>query len=113
MATIVTRQDLIDAEGDLTFRGRRHGAGNVSFILVELGPGEGPRLHRHAYAETFVILEGTATYRVGDEVIEASAGEIVVGPADVPHAFTNTGTGMLRQIDIHDTADILTEWLDS
>ncbi len=112
MATVINRQALIDAEGDMTFRGQRYGAGDVSFIWVEIAPGEGPRLHRHAYAETFVILEGTATYRVGDETVTASAGEIVVGPANVPHAFTNTGTGVLRQIDIHDTADILTEWLE-
>jgi mannose-6-phosphate isomerase-like protein (cupin superfamily) len=112
MAMVLKRTDLIDDGASASFVGALHDAGTVSFIWVEAQPGEGPRLHRHLYAETFIVLEGTATYRVGDEVVEASAGDIVVGPANVPHAFTNTGSGILRQIDIHDAADFTTEWLE-
>jgi mannose-6-phosphate isomerase-like protein (cupin superfamily) len=110
---VLKRTDLIDDGDSASFVGALHNAGNVSFIWVEVGPGEGPRLHRHPYAETFIVLEGTATYRVGDEVIQATAGDIVVGPANVPHAFTNTGSGILRQIDIHAAADFTTEWLEN
>jgi len=78
MATVINRQDLIDAEGDLTFRGHRSGAGTASFIWARAQPGEDPRLHRHAYPETFTVLEGTAAPRVGDEVITANAGDIMV-----------------------------------
>lgn len=112
MAIVVSRQVLIDDEGDVTFRGQKYGGGNVSFIWVEAKPGDGPRLHRHAYDEIFIVLEGSATYTVGDEVVVAQTGDIVVGPANVPHGFVNNGPGILRQIDIHATGDILTEWLD-
>lgn len=64
-------------------------------------PGEGPRLHVHPYDETFVILEGRARFFVGDKVIEAGAGEVVFGPAGVPHRFENIGPGRLQTIDIH------------
>lgn len=64
-------------------------------------PGEGPRLHVHPYDETFVVIEGRARFFVGDEVIEASAGDVVLGPKGVPHRFENAGPGRLQTIDIH------------
>ncbi len=112
MAMRVSRQTLIEREGDVTFRGIRDGDTGVSYIMVEAAPGEGPRLHRHAYDEVFVVLEGSVTFTVGDEIVHASAGDTVVGPANVPHAFVNSGTGRLRQIDIHVSPDIVTEWLE-
>jgi mannose-6-phosphate isomerase-like protein (cupin superfamily) len=64
-------------------------------------PGEGPRLHVHPYDETFVIVAGQARFFVGDQVIEAEAGQAVLGPAGVPHRFINLGPGRLQTIDIH------------
>jgi mannose-6-phosphate isomerase-like protein (cupin superfamily) len=112
MATILSRADLVDDGASASFQGALHDAGDVSFIWVEAQPGEGPRLHRHPYVETFILLEGTATFTVGDETVVANPGDIVVGPANVPHRFVNTGTGILRQIDIHDAARFSTEWLE-
>jgi quercetin dioxygenase-like cupin family protein len=53
---------------DLGFevRGDEIGAA-VSVIVVDAAPGEGPRLHRHAYREVFVVLEGEATFTLGTE----------------------------------------------
>jgi len=64
-------------------------------------PGQGPGLHVHPYDETFVILVGKARFHIGDEVIEAGAGEVVLGPAGIPHRFENIGPGRLQTIDIH------------
>lgn len=63
--------------------------------------GEGPRLHVHPYDETFIVIEGRARFTVGDASIEAAAGQVVLGPAGVPHAFVNLGPGRLQTIDIH------------
>ncbi len=88
------------------FEGYRYGGVDVSFFLVESPPGGGPRLHHHPYEEIFVTLEGEATFTVGEKTIEVGAGQIVVAPAGVPHKFVNTGSGMLRQVDIHPSGRI-------
>ena len=58
-------------------------------------------LHRHPYDEIFVVQEGRARFFVGDKVIDAEAGETVLGPAGLPHRFVNLGPGRLQTIDIH------------
>jgi mannose-6-phosphate isomerase-like protein (cupin superfamily) len=63
--------------------------------------GVGPRLHVHPYDETFVIVEGRARFFVGDAIIDAAAGEVVLGPAGIPHKFENLGPGRLQTIDVH------------
>ena len=40
------------------------------------------------------------------------AGQRVGAPAGVPHKFVNTGTGPLRQIDIHANDRFVTVWLE-
>ena len=88
------------------FEGYRYGGVEVSFFLVDSPPGGGAVLHTHPYEEVFVTLEGSATFTVGDKTIEVGAGQIVVAPADVPHKFVNSGTGPLRQVDIHPSGRI-------
>jgi quercetin dioxygenase-like cupin family protein len=84
---------------------------NVSVIVVDAAPGDGPALHRHPYAEVFVVLEGEATFTLGDEPRVLHAGEIAVAPAGVPHRFVNSGSGRLRQVDVHEHVRFDTEWL--
>jgi mannose-6-phosphate isomerase-like protein (cupin superfamily) len=106
--------DMADpARGDdpNEFQGYHHDAG-VSFIVVDAPPGSGPKLHRHPYEEVFVVQEGSATFTAGNEVVEVSGGQVVVVPAGVPHKFVNSGTGPLRQVDIHASERFITEWLE-
>ncbi|WP_114226648.1 MULTISPECIES: cupin domain-containing protein [Sphingomonas] len=63
--------------------------------------GVGPRLHVHPYDETFVVIAGRARFEVGDTIIDAEAGEVVFGPAGVPHRFRNLGPGRLQTVDVH------------
>ncbi|QMU96204.1 cupin domain-containing protein [Microbacterium esteraromaticum] len=88
------------------FEGAEHGAG-ISYFFVDNQPGQGARLHWHPYPETWVVLEGEATFVVGDRRIVATAGDTVTGPAFVPHKFTNTGGGRMRLIGIHSSAVII------
>ena len=64
-------------------------------------PGLGPKLHVHPYDEVFVVQEGRARFFVGDDVIDAEAGEVILGPAGLPHKFINLGPGRLQTLDIH------------
>ena len=105
----VINRDRLATAGE--FEGHEHGGTGISMIFVDAAPGRGPSLHKHDYDEVFVVQEGTATMTAGDRTIEVSAGDIVVVPAGQPHAFVNSGTGPLRQIDIHLSPRYVTEWL--
>jgi len=112
MTQIISREELPFDEYTWEFQGYHYGDTKVSFIIVEAQPGEGPKLHSHPYEEIFIVQEGRATYTVGAETIEAAAGQIVIAPADVPHKFVNSGTGILRQVDIHASPRFITTWYD-
>ena len=81
--------------------GHRLGTGVTVLFYSTDEVGKGPVLHIHPYDELFIIREGRARFSVGDQVLEAGAGEIVFGPADVPHKFKNIGPGRLETVDIH------------
>ena len=108
MGYIISREQL---PGHL-FQGGEHGGIPISFFWVQSSPGKGPRLHKHPYEEIFVILEGHATFTVGESTLEVDGGHVVIGPAGVPHKFVNSGEGTLRQINIHPSAEVITEWLE-
>ena len=106
MTRIIAKEELPYGKIAHRFEGYRYGEVNVSFFLVESPPGGGALLHHHPYEEVFVTLEGEATFTVGEDTIEVSAGQIVVAPAGVPHKFVNSGSGLLRQVDIHPSGRI-------
>ena len=107
MTHVVSKDELPYGTIAHKFEGHRYGDVDVSFFLVDSPPGGGgPVLHTHPYEEIFVTLEGEATFTVGDATIEVSAGQIVVAPTGVPHKFVNSGTGPLRQVDIHPSGRI-------
>jgi len=83
------------------FNGEDAGAGITVLSFPQPNVGDGPSLHMHEYEEVFIIRKGNALFTVGHQKIEASAGDVVVGPANVPHKFHNVGPGPLETIDIH------------
>ena len=109
---IINEADLPHSEIAYEFEGQHYADTNVSFIVIDAPPGRGPKLHRHPYEEVFVVQEGSVTFTVGGDVIEATGGQILVVPAGVPHKFLSSGTGRLRQIDIHASGRFITEWLE-
>ena len=106
MTRVINKDELPHGAIAHKFEGYRYGDVGVSFFLVDSPPGGGAVLHKHPYEEVFVTLEGEATFTVGDATIEVSAGQIVVVPAGVPHKFVNSGSGPLRQVDIHPSGRI-------
>jgi mannose-6-phosphate isomerase-like protein (cupin superfamily) len=92
-------------------RGADHGA-TISLILDHSEPGQGPRLHRHPYDETWVVEEGNLTFQLGDERVRVGSKAIVIVPPGVPHKFTNEGPGRSRLVCIHASPTMSTEWLE-
>ena len=76
----------------------------VSGFVVAAGPGEGPGLHVHPYAETFVVLAGRGRFTVGERTVEAAGGDVLVVPGGTPHRFVGLAPGPLRMVTIHSAA---------
>jgi quercetin dioxygenase-like cupin family protein len=63
--------------------------GQLTIVEMTEPPGvDGPLHVHHREDEAFWILEGSATFRVGELTIEARAGDYLFGPRDVPHKYT-------------------------
>jgi mannose-6-phosphate isomerase-like protein (cupin superfamily) len=63
--------------------------GQLTVVEVTSPPGFEAPLHvHHRDDEGFWILEGSATFEIGDRTIEAGAGDYLFGPRDIPHRYT-------------------------
>ena len=111
MTPAVTRyDDLPTTEHAREFVGADHEDVPFSIILVDAPPSAGlddtdTRTRRCSW------LSREATVELGTTTLAVHGGEIVVGPANIPHGFTNTGSEPLRLIAIHGAAQFDTEWL--
>jgi mannose-6-phosphate isomerase-like protein (cupin superfamily) len=108
---IVPLDELDPTPHSHEFIGAEHGDVPFSIILVHSQRGIGPKVHRHPYAEVFVVESGRAMFVLGDETVEVEAGHVVVGPPNVRHGFVNSGDGELRLVAIHGAPRFITEWL--
>jgi mannose-6-phosphate isomerase-like protein (cupin superfamily) len=52
---------------------------------------KGPGAHSHPEDDVFYVLEGTMTFLVGAEWVDAPAGSFVLAPGGVTHTFENRG----------------------
>jgi mannose-6-phosphate isomerase-like protein (cupin superfamily) len=91
--------------------GDEHGA-TISLILDRSQPGDGPRLHRHSYDETWVVIDGNIVFQAGEDELEAGPGDIVIVPPLTPHKFTNSGPRQAHLVCIHANPRFETEWLE-
>ena len=117
METVISRADGREDGEDWTddYEELPGGAG-ISIILESTTQeGVGPRLHRHPYAETFIIRRGSATFSVGagddERSIVGRAGQVLVVPANTPHRFS-TGPYGYEAVHIHANERFVTEWLE-
>ena len=83
------------------FQGSDIGTDVTVLFYVTDNIGEGPRWHVHPYDEIFIVRQGNALFTIGDKKVEAVAGDILLGPAEIPHKYHNIGPGILETTDIH------------
>lgn len=60
----------------------------VGITAMAFGQGEGVGPHAAKGDAMIYIHEGVATVKIGDDVMEAKAGEFVVMPANIQHQVT-------------------------
>src|SRR4051794_27072394 len=61
-------------------------ADELGVIEVFSAPGfAGPPLHHHDFDETFYVVEGEMTFRLGDALRTAGAGDVVFAPRGAHH----------------------------
>ncbi|MCP5081430.1 MAG: cupin domain-containing protein [Alphaproteobacteria bacterium] len=81
--------------------GKDIGTGVTVLFYATEETGKGPLWHVHPYDEIFIVRAGRTLFTIGEEKIEAEAGEILLGPANIPHKYHNLGSGLLETTDIH------------
>ena len=73
-----------------------------AFSLVEctLEPGRLVPPHVHTREDEYTyVLEGEIGIRIGDQIVQATAGCTVVKPRGIPHTFWNAGPQKARTLD--------------
>jgi quercetin dioxygenase-like cupin family protein len=112
-AYVINRRDGRTDGEDWTenVEGKPYGA-RISIIQESTTEaGQGPRLHKHPYPETFIIRRGSALFTVDTEEFVGRAGQILVVPGDTPHKF-KTLEGGYEAIHIHANDEFATVWLE-
>lgn len=69
-----------------------------------------PHIH-HDREEAFIVLEGSATFLVGEETVDASRGSFLLVPRETMHGFRTNGEGKL--VIIHSPAGFERFFLES
>ena len=71
----------------------------------------GPQLHSHTdLDEWFFVMEGEFKFKVGEEIMRLKAGDSLLGPRNIPHAFIKTSDGPARLMIIHSPAGTMEEY---
>lgn len=78
-----------DLTTTVLLRGEDSG-GHVSAVENVVAPlTAGPPLHSHDFDETFYLLDGELAFRIGDQLLTRTAGQLAFAPRGVGHALTN------------------------
>jgi quercetin dioxygenase-like cupin family protein len=73
--------------------------GAISAIEIAVPAGwDGPRLHHHAFDETFHVLDGELTFQLGDDLFTAGPGVTVFAPGGAVHALANLSGAEARYL---------------
>jgi quercetin dioxygenase-like cupin family protein len=94
------------------FVGMDHEGVAISFFIVIGEPGRAVRLHKHDYDEIVYVIEGQSKWTVGGQERMAHTGDVLIVRAGEPHKFVNSGSGVLRQLDMHLNPAFETTWLE-
>ena len=79
----------------------------------DLAPGNRQGRHTNSAEETHLILRGTAEISTDDDKTTATAGDVIVIPARVPHDVKNVGDETLRVVYFLPSSTLVTVFDDT
>src|SRR5688572_20387777 len=86
--------------------GERGPGRRLAFVVFTTRAGEEPGAHTHATEdEIFYVLEGSLTFRCGDETLEVDDGGFAFLPRGIEHAYTIRSEGDVRLVLVTSPAD--------
>ena len=65
----------------------------------------GPGAHSHPEDDVFFVIDGTMSFLVGDEWIDAPRGSFVLAPGGVTHDFENRSDARARMLNVFAPGD--------
>jgi mannose-6-phosphate isomerase-like protein (cupin superfamily) len=88
---------------NLTMKATSSDTGNTTaWMLIENAPHQGVPLHKHLYEdESFFVLSGIFEITVGDKTTTGGPGMYAYGPRNVPHQWTNMGSGRGQLLNVY------------
>jgi quercetin dioxygenase-like cupin family protein len=93
--------------GRLVWLANRELAGMDATVgYVEIAPGTGNPLHRHANcSEVLLLIKGELEHAVGDEWVNLVAGDVLVVPPGMDHGALNPGLAVARMVVVYDSGE--------
>ena len=86
----------------------RDSGGALGMALITQPPGTATPLHRHSReAEVFFLLDGSMTYRAGEQTFRLSAGDFIWLPVGLPHGFRVSGSTPVRFLGLTTPGDLM------
>ncbi len=90
---------------------------NALMVMNWLEPGMEKKPHSHPFEQLAYVVSGRIRFEIGDDVVEAGAGEVVRIPPDVVHCGEALGDEVALNLDVfapvRDDYRHLTEYQES
>jgi len=73
---------------------------NLAIAWVTVEPGAGQQPHCHAPEQAYVVVNGQGRIKVGSEIADVKAGDLVYVPSNAEHAVEAVGAERLIYVSI-------------
>jgi mannose-6-phosphate isomerase-like protein (cupin superfamily) len=73
-------------------------ATDLCVTWVEVEPRAAQALHQHDPEQVYVIVAGKGRMRIGEEIRDVTAGDLIQVPSGVPHGISNPEDAVLSYI---------------
>ena len=69
-------------------------------VLNEIMPSAEPNLHSHPHEQLTYIIEGSAEFILGEEVLKLVEGDVILVPPNIPHSLKVTSNSPVLNLDV-------------